>query len=333
MIIALLFRQKGAGFSIEGIFGLLATYLRTHHSLAVLESHVPNMALNPASLWQNLRVARRQRADVYHISGDVHYLALALPPRRTVLTIHDCISLERERQQGNRWRYYALWLLFYYLPMRRVARITTVSEKARLELSRHMGTLAAKVIVIPNPCHPRYQPSPKPFNADCPTLLHIENGTHKNLARLAAALQGIACRLLIVGQLTAERVAQLTALGINYEQRTNLTDEQMVAAYQTCDMLVFVSLYEGFGLPVLEANATGRVVLTSAIEPLREVAGNAALLVDPTSVDAIRMGVQRLIDDAFLRQQLIDAGYQNVNRYRANVVADQYKAVYESIFA
>ncbi|MEZ0610036.1 glycosyltransferase family 4 protein [Fibrella sp. WM1] len=331
MVVSFLFRQKGAGFSIEGIFGLLATYLRTHHAFTVREVHVPNMAIRPGALWQNLRVARRQRADVYHISGDVHYLALALPPRRTVLTIHDCISLERERQQGNRWRYYALWLLFYYLPMRRVACITTVSEKSRQELLRHMGPLAERVAVIPNPYNPRFQPTPKPFNDTNPTLLHIENGAHKNLARLAVALQGLPCRLLIIGQLTAERVAQLTALGIMYEQKTNLTDEEMVAAYQACDMLVFVSLYEGFGLPVLEANATGRVVLTSAIDPLREVAGEAALLVDPTSVAAIRAGVQRLMADSALREQLIAAGYQNIARYRIDAVSEQYKAVYQSV--
>ncbi|CCG99597.1 glycosyl transferase group 1 [Fibrella aestuarina BUZ 2] len=333
MTISILFRQKGAGFSIEGVFGLLATYLRTQHAVTVCETHVPNMVIRPGALWQNLRVARRQRADVYHISGDVHYLALALPPRRTVLTIHDCISLDRERQRGNRWRYYALWLLFYYLPMHRVARITTVSDKSRRELIRHMGPLAERVTVIPNPCNPRFQPSPNVFNETNPTLLHIENGEHKNLARLALALQGIRCKLLIIGPLTPERAAQLAALGIVYEQRVNLTDEQMVAAYKACDMLVFVSLYEGFGLPVLEANATGRVVLTSAIDPLRDVAGEAALLVDPTSVAAIRAGVQRLMTDAALRQRLITAGYQNVVRYKAETVAAHYMAVYQSVIS
>lgn len=331
MTISLFFRQKGAGFSIEGIFGLLATYLRTRYAVTVCETYVPNMAIRPGALWQNLRVARRQRADVYHISGDVHYLAMALPLRRTVLTIHDCISLDRERQRGNRWRYYALWLLFYYLPMRRAARITTVSEKSRQELIRHMGPMAERVIVIPNPYNPRFRPNPRAFNETTPTILHIENGEHKNLARLALALQDIPCRLLIIGRLTPERATQLMTLGIAYEQQANLTDEQMAAAYQTCDMLVFVSLYEGFGLPILEANATGRVVLTSAIDPLREVAGEAALLVDPTSVAAIRAGVQRLIADATLRERLITAGYKNVSRYQVEAVVGQYMAVYQSL--
>lgn len=327
-----LFRKRNSGFSIEGLFAYLSEYVGSQHPYAIERVYLPHMTLRPRNLWANLRMARQQRADVYHITGDVHYLMLALPPARTVLTIHDCISLERQVAAGNWVQYRLLWLLFYYLPMRRATYITTVSEKSKQELARYVGPrLAGKVRVVPNYVNPRFKPATGTFNEACPTILQVGTNSHKNLPRLIDALTGISCTLVIVGRLSVEQQAHLVNANIKYVLKEQLTDEEMVSEYERCDMVAFVSTYEGFGLPILEANAVGRPILTADISPLREIAGEAACLANPYSVASIRAGLYRIITDAVCRKQLIQTGYSNVDRYSMKQVAAQYKAIYQEI--
>jgi len=112
-----------------------------------------------------------------------------------------------------------------------------------------------------------------------------------------------------------------------------LTDEELVAAYQRCDMVVFASLYEGFGLPILEAQAIGRPVITSNFGAMREAAGDGALFVDPYSVDEIRAAILRIKNEPALREELVCKGRENVERFRAPVVAARYAELYRQIDA
>ena len=110
-----------------------------------------------------------------------------------------------------------------------------------------------------------------------------------------------------------------------------LTDEELVQAYRSCDMVVFASLYEGFGLPILEAQAMGRPVITSNFGAMREAAGDGALLVDPYSVEAIREAVLRIKREPALREDLIAKGRENAERFRAEAVAARYAELYRNV--
>lgn len=330
--ISYLFRNSRAGFSLESLFHTLAETISATGQFGVTTISMPHWVPGLRAIWANMRVARRQKAHLYHITGDVHYLMLALPPARTVLTIHDCVALTKHRQQGRYLRYALVWLLFYYLPLTRARYVTTISDKSRDELRRLVGpSLTGNVRVIPNHYNARFCPKPSIFNDQSPTILQIGTGDHKNLTRLVDALTGLPCTLSIVGPLSAAQRRHLTASGIGYVQQERLSDAQLLAAYESCDIVAFVSTYEGFGMPIIEANAVGRPVLTSVISPLRDVAGDAALLVDPYSVAAIRAGVLRLMQDAPYRQQLIDAGYRNASLYTAERAASRYMALYHEM--
>jgi len=92
-----------------------------------------------------------------------------------------------------------------------------------------------------------------------------------------------------------------------------------------------VSTYEGFGLPIVEANAVGRPVITSNVCSMPEVAGDAAFLVDPFDVEDIRRGVLLLINDSHLRRDLVRRGFLNVRRFSIESVATQYRSLYDEL--
>ena len=90
-------------------------------------------------------------------------------------------------------------------------------------------------------------------------------------------------------------------------------------------------MYEGFGVPILEANALGRPVITSTTTAMPEVAGEGAVLVDPYKPEEIRQAVQRLIEDDAFRMDLVKKGYQNVQRFKPEMVAAKYEELYKRV--
>jgi len=108
-----------------------------------------------------------------------------------------------------------------------------------------------------------------------------------------------------------------------------VADEDLPGLYALARFFCYPSLHEGFGLPVLEAQSYGVPVMTSNNSALPEVAGDAALLVDPTDVDAIADAMLRLSQDEELRQRLIAAGYENVKRFSWDKAARETLAVLE----
>ena len=105
----------------------------------------------------------------------------------------------------------------------------------------------------------------------------------------------------------------------------------LIEKYRSADMVAMCSTHEGFGMPILEAQATGRVVLTSNCSSMPDVAGAGALLVDPYSVTSMKEGIQKLCTDAELRNQLILEGFKNTQRFLPEEIAKQYLALYKRL--
>jgi glycosyltransferase involved in cell wall biosynthesis len=286
---------------------------------------------NPSTgLWPRLKdlwAARRAQGDVNHVTGDVHYLTFLLDPERTVLTIADLVSLDR-LHGIRRW---LLWLLWYWLPVRRSRFIVTISEATRAALLNSVRCDPARVTVIHCNVSEEFRPLPRPFNVRCPRILQVGTKPNKNLERVAAALEDVNCRLVIVGPLSEEQLVALRRHQIDYENCFGLSREELIAQYIAADMLIFASTFEGFGLPIVEAQAVGRPVVTSDLQSMPEVAGQAACFVDPFDVASIRAGVMKVIEDATYREQLIEKGYRNVERFRTASVAEHYAALYRKI--
>lgn len=275
----------------------------------------------------NILDAARQQSQVNHITGDVHYLVLALSKRQTLLTIHDCGSLER--LSGIRRLVFKFF--WFTLPIWRSQLVTVISESTRQELLRQVRCDAAKIRVVPNCVGDEFVAVPKVFNVKEPEILHLGTFPEKNLERLVPALIGLPCRLHVLGRLTPGQEALLQKSGLRYVNTPRATDTELVEAFKRCDLVAFVSIYEGFGLPIIEANATGRAVVTSNRLSMPEVAGNAACLVNPMDVDSIRQGILKVWHEPDYRDALIQAGFENVKRFTPPAVAAQYASIYREL--
>ncbi|HEY4109841.1 glycosyltransferase family 1 protein [Puia sp.] len=328
-----LFRQPGRFFSIERIFGQLIPVVRRR--MAVAEWVAPSSAFTPAQLWKNIRSAKKCRsgaanessADVYHITGDIHYIVLALPSRRTLLTIHDCVFLYSATGVKRR---VLKWLLLD-LPVRRSRLITTISEATREDIIRHTNCPPEKVIVVPNPVADTVYHSPLSFHDAEPVLLFVGVTPNKNLFRVAEALDGISCRLDVIGKLSAEQQSALAGRKIRYTQRSGLTDQEMADGYAAADIILFPSTFEGFGLPIVEGQKAGRPVITSDLAPMKDTAGGGACLVDPYDPASIRAGVLRVIRDPAYRDGIVREGLRNITRFSAERIAASYIECYQKI--
>ncbi len=313
--------------SIERLFAELRRNFSTGIDVQVAIS--PNLSQGFVRRCGNVKFARQQLADVHHIVGDAHYLAFGLPSQQAVLTIHDCAALNRLTGLKRE----ALKYFWFTGPMRHSAVVTTISETTKAELQCWVGRLADRVRVVPNCVGSEFTPHPKSFDSSSPVVLQVGTGWNKNVVRVAEALRGSMARLLIVGQLSAAQRDQVLGTGISFEELGRVSDEDLLVAYRRADLVIFASLYEGFGLPILEAQATGRPVVTSNCSSMPEVAGQGALFVDPNQASEIRQAFDRLVGDAQLRSQLVDAGFENVAKYQPAAIAAKYEAIYQEVFA
>lgn len=278
-----------------------------------------------------------------------HALPL-IPAPRSVVTIHDLGFLHHPEAHTRIQRLY--YRIFTRLSARRATRIIAISEATRRDLQQFYGTPASKIDVIYHGVHPRFTPindralvdaAMQRYGIRAPYLLFVSTiQPRKNVARLieafarARAQLGATCPLRLVlagkrGWLTEQIERRARELGIDdYVQFVGyVADEDLPALLTGALAYVVPSLYEGFGMTVLEAQACGTPVLASNVASLPEVVGDAGLLVDPRDVAAIAAGIEQLASDARLREELRDRGLAHVQGWTWQRTARATLAVLE----
>ncbi len=290
------------------------------------------------------RSARREGIDLLHCP---HYVTAFAPGCPMAVTIHDLIHLLFPQYLPNRS---ALRYARYFLKRAasKAAVIFAVSERTKADILEHLPAKEEQIVVTHNAVDPRMFFEPETaeleeartrYRLDKPYILYVGNlKPHKNLAVAVEAFArfrneaGDEWRFVVVGSEVAgnEVYRRIEMSGAKGAVRFLgfIPERHLRSVFKLAGIFLFPSLYEGFGLPPLEAMAAGVPVVSSNSSSLPEVLGDAALLVDPHDSTAMGDALLRIIENDELRQQLINSGRERVKRFSWRTAAEKTLAGY-----
>lgn len=305
-------------------------------------------------LWENRdlpRQARRERIEILHIPA---FAPPLLRPCRTVVTVHDLIGMVFPNQLNWPSRFY--WGRWLPNAAKGAEKIIADSENTKKDILKYLGVPEKKVIVIYPSGHEGFSPSadPKARPVTLPSLgikerYFLAVGTlepRKNLMRVIEAFGRFLSKkpdtqyqLVIVGSVDFaqgkffQRIKESFSLDPGSVLFTGyLPREEVKHLYSGAEALVFPSLYEGFGLPILEAMGSGTPVITSRTSSLPEVAGDAAFYVDPLDSGCIAEAMALVSEDRELREELVRKGFERTKHFSWRQTAEATLKVYESLW-
>lgn len=289
-----------------------------------------------AEQWAVPRLAARLRPDVLCLPA---FNGPVFQPVPTVVCIHDLIHLRYPRYYG--WRKVLYYRLIVRAAVRNAVAVVTVSEFSKGEIVQDLGVPAEKVHVIPNGVEDLFletgrQPkgrSQGPVGGLFPYVMAVVNPKpHKNAVAVVEAFRAAITmgappdlHLVIVGDPGPEAMQVAGSPEVAGRMRVfpRLGDQDMAALYAGAECLLFPSLYEGFGLPVIEAMACGTPVVTSRLTSIPEVAGEAALYVNPLDIREMARAVLAVVSDPALRAHLREQGRERARRFSWDRAADR----------
>lgn len=303
------------GFSVGKVFKPIEKEMAKYAEVDSIELPIANYSLK--GLWANVSFMRRHLRnhlyDAILITGTENYLLPFIKKAKKIVVVHDVKSFFNHVSGIKR----KMKELLFIKVLKNADKIVAISDQTQQELENYNFHSD----VIYDPVSPSFTYVPKEINKEEPVILHIGTKVNKNLKNTILALKGLNCHLRIVGEISCEEINSLRDNNVEYSSCANISDEELLEEYRQCDIVNFPSFYEGFGMPIIEGQATGRVVVTSNISPMKDVADGSAILVNPKDIHSMRDGYLEAIKNSasYVRKGLI-----NVERFSVENITNQY---------
>lgn len=326
----IVFRKTNPGnFSIETIYDTIINYWNStpNYKLAI-----NRIQLNKNYDWlvflKCFINAIFGKYNLVHITGGCNYMVMAFPFTKRILTVHDLYYL-KGRGNNKGWFYK---LFFYTLPLMFSHEIVAVSNRTKMDIINLFPRVANKVTIIHNPLCISTKHAKSIASNWIPKnplqLLQIGSKPLKNYERLLKATADLPVNYTFIHGKTAEINKLLKEYNLTgrAQLKTQISQEELIQCYQDADLLFFASLWEGFGLPLLEAQALNLPIITSNMEPMKSLAP-WSILVNPESTSEIREAVIHFIKKGVPADMLQQAA-ESTKAYGVDAIAKKYFELY-----
>ncbi len=326
-------RSKKSGISIGQAFSPLINKIAETNN--VENYYLPSETYGIKGILKNLLFAfkRRNKHGINHITGECYFLILALLGCKTVLTIHDLGFYVDHKDEMSFLKRHFLYFLQVYLPIKLADKVIAITNKTRDEINS-VVPFKREILVARHHSVDQFSFHQKSLDKSHINFLAIGTAPHKNLETVIKAVSNISnSSLMVLKQMTDAQKEMCDLLHVHYINKYNVPEAELIQAYVDADIVLFPSLYEGLGAITLEAQRTGRPVITTNREPMKSVAGTngAILLENPQDEKELLQAITTIIENEELREQLIVNGYKNSLLYSLDNCAKEHIAIYKSM--
>lgn len=327
MRVLFVYRCREMGYSINNVFKPIEDKMKEKCQCESITFEKPNY--KPLTLIENIIKVRKYMKNnpdtIIHITGAENYLIPFICKYKTVVTVHDLGFYIRQKKNLYTYLKFILWIK----PLLLANKVTFISEKSFLEAQKLVKFKKNQTCVITNPVSNLFKElSNRNFNSHKPRILHIGTKPNKNLERIIESIKDINCHLRIIGKLNDKDKNILKKHNTEFSQVQDISNDEIIKEYENCDIVCFASTYEGFGMPIIEGQAVGKAVVTSNISPMKEIANDSCVLVDPFNVASIKNGIIEAINNHSKYEEL---GKINVKRFSLDRKVEEYYNLYQKL--
>ena len=268
------------------------------------------------------------QGNINHICGDINFISIFMSKKKTVNTFLDFYSMQRLKSL-KKLIYKIFWIK---IPFFKSRNIIAISNNTLRELNKYIDIKDKKKIhVIGISVSSNFKKKLKKKINKTPKILVVGTSINKNILNIITSLKNICCELILVGQLNDQIIYELNLNNIKYKNLVSIKMKKLIYEYYNSDILLFPSNYEGFGVPILEAQTIGRPVITSKLEPMISIAGKGAFFVNPKKPKEISEAIKIIIKNKKLRLSKINQGFINVKRFKKSIILNEHLKVYKEV--
>lgn len=276
----------------------------------------------------NIKFARKEQGKINHIIAQTESYIVPFLNGKKIVTFHDFGTLYASRN----FLYKFLKIIIYVKTAEFFSdAITFVSNQTKDEFIKQEWKKKQNLYVIYNSYDERLVPNDISNLEPKPIVLQIGTGKRKNLESTIKAMKNLNAKLLVIGKLNEIQTVLLKENKIDYENDFDISYEKIVDCYNRAKIVVFPTFYEGFGLPIIEANVMQKPVVSSDLPIVREVGQKSVYYIDPNNIEDISKAINKLLSDNFLYEKYVSLGIENAKRFSKEVIFSQYSELYRGL--